>query len=87
MCYYMKKEEDKIFDFIVSNNIATEEEVALVNSVAGYSVENLNAIIYARTSYHDAEQCLTCEPDAFFDIYNDFTSEDEEDDDEDECEA
>ena len=73
----MRSEETKIYDFIVNNNIATENEVNLVTSVSGWSVETLNKIIYARTLYHDAEQCLTCEPDNYTDICGDFTEEED----------
>lgn len=76
--YNYKSEEAKIYDFIVFNEIATEEEISLCASVAGYSVETLNAIIYARTAYHDAPQCLACEPDNFVDVDGDFTEEEEE---------
>jgi len=70
--------ESKIYGFIEDNNIATSEEINLVTSVAGYTVETLNAIIYARTGYHDEEQCLTCEPDNYHDVNGDFSEEEEE---------
>lgn len=83
MMYQTKSEEAKIFDFIVNNEIATEEETQLVTLIAGWNVENLNAIIYARTAYHDAPQCLACEPEGFKDLCGDFTEEDDDDENED----
>lgn len=84
MMYQTKSEESKIFDFIVNNGIATEDETQLVTAVAGWSVETLNAVIYARTGYHDAPQCLACEPENFVDLCKDF-AEDDDDNDESDC--
>lgn len=49
---------ERTWEYLVENEIATEEELQLVTSVAGYSDETLNAIIYARTGYHDLEQLM-----------------------------
>lgn len=76
--YNYKSEEAKIYDFIIYNELANEEEISLCANVAGYSVETLNAIIYARTAYHDAPQCLACEPGNFVDVCGDFTEDEEE---------
>ena len=58
--------ESLLFDFIVENNIATEEEVSLVTNINGYSEESLNDIIHARTEYHDVPQLYACEPDSLY---------------------
>jgi len=58
----MKDEKAKIWDYIVANEIATEEELKLVTCINGYNEETLNDIIYARTGYHDKEQIEECEP-------------------------
>tara|TARA_Y100001963_G_C6653408_1_gene386840 strand:- start:226 stop:441 length:216 start_codon:yes stop_codon:yes gene_type:complete len=55
----------QIYDFIIDNNIATEKEINLVTCINGYNKKSLNNIIYARTGYHDPEQCLDCEPESF----------------------
>lgn len=63
----MKEElENLIFDFIVENEIATEQEITLVTKINGWSVETLNSIIYCRTGYHDAKQCMDCENEIYF---------------------
>ena len=49
---------ERIWDYLIENEIATEEELRLVTDVAGYSDETLEAVIYARTGYHDLEQLL-----------------------------
>ena len=84
MYYSPKSEESKIYDFIINNNIATENEIQLVTNISGWNVETLNAIIYARTAYHDPLQCLESEPENFADVCEDFaeTDDDESDDDE-----
>ena len=76
----MKSEETKIYDFIVNNEIATENEIQLVTNISGWNVETLKAIIFARTAYHDPEQCLISEPENFCDVCNDFCEDEENDD-------
>ena len=51
----------KVWDYIIENQIATEEELKLVTCINGYNEEALNAVIYARTGYHDMEQLKECE--------------------------
>ena len=57
---------NQINDFIIENEIATQDEVDLCGSVAGFSPETMNAIIYARTGYHDIEQLYACERRNFY---------------------
>lgn len=49
---------DEVWDAIIENSIATEDECRLVTSINGYSMRTLNDIIEARTGYHDIEQYL-----------------------------
>lgn len=56
---------EEIWDFLIQNEICTENEALLVTQIAGYSQETLNSIIYARTEYHDVEQLHNCERDNF----------------------
>ena len=49
---------ERIWDYLIENEIVSEEELKLVTDVAGYSVETLEAVIYARTGYHDLEQLM-----------------------------
>lgn len=53
--------KEKIWAYIIENGIATEEELKLVTCINGYNDEALNAVIYARTGYHDVEQLTDCE--------------------------
>ena len=57
----------ELFKRIINDGIATESEINLVTDIAGYSVEILNQIIYARTGYRNIEQYeeseLDVEPD------------------------
>ena len=41
----------KLWDLIVEYGVATEEELQLVTSINGYSLEALIDVIYARTGY------------------------------------
>lgn len=49
---------ERTWNYLVENEIATEEELQLVTSVAGYTDEVMNAIIYARTSYNNLGQLM-----------------------------
>ena len=53
--------KSEVWDYIVNSGIATEEELKLVTCINGYTVESLNAVIYARTAYHSMEQLIECE--------------------------
>ena len=46
----------KIWDYLVENGIATEEELQLITCINGYNEEALNDVIYVRTGYRDIEQ-------------------------------
>ena len=76
--------ESLLYDFIVDNCIATEEEVSLVTNINGWGEEQLNDIIHARTEYHDVPQLYACEPEGYhfdedlLDAYNLLEEEEEE---------
>lgn len=53
--------KESIWDYIIENGIATEEELKLITCINGYNEESLSAVIYARTGYHDVEQLTECE--------------------------
>lgn len=70
-------ELEKIVDYVIENDIATQEEVNLVTGINGYSEETVNDIIFYRTGYQDIEQYLESEDE---DTYNEYyNNEDEED--------
>ena len=54
----MRSIEVMLCDFIVDNNIATEEEVTLVTNINGWSEETMTDIIFARTGLRSYEQCV-----------------------------
>lgn len=63
--------KDELFERIAEDGIATESEIDLVTNIAGYSIETLNQIIYARTGYRDIEQYEESEFDEPDDIDDD----------------
>ena len=75
--------EAMLLDFIVDNNIATENEVRLVSDINGWNEETMTDIIYTRTGLRSYEQCKdegysgTDELDRYY-----FIDEDEEEDEE-----
>ena len=49
--------EAMLWDFIVDNNIATEDEVGLVSDINGLNEDTMTDIIYAKTGLRSYEQC------------------------------
>ena len=52
----MAQELIDTWDYIVDNNIATDEELRLVTSINGMSIDTLNDVLYVRTGYRDIKQ-------------------------------
>lgn len=75
-----KSKEDQVWQFIIDNNIATEDECTLVTKINGYSVEKLNDIIEIRTGYHDVEQLRDCDEPYDYSMLDFFDTTDLEDD-------
>ena len=46
-----------LWDFIVDNNIATDNEVILISDINGFNEETMTDIIYCRTGLRSYEQC------------------------------
>ena len=47
---------NKIYDFLIEWNIATENEIQLVTKINGWNEESFNDIIYVKTGYRDMKQ-------------------------------
>lgn len=54
---YRLSVEQMLHDFVVKNNIATEEEIELVTNISGYTEESMLDIIFCRTGNRTYEQC------------------------------
>ena len=61
-----KSEEQLAQEFILENELTSEEALDLAIAVGGYNMETLNYVIYHFTSYHDIEQLWECEQDNFY---------------------
>lgn len=62
----MQKDENLlIYDFILENELCTENELNMACDVGGFNTETLNYVIYRQTAYHDIEQLWDCEKDSF----------------------
>jgi hypothetical protein len=46
----------EIWDFIIDNEIASEETLQVVTNLNGYSAETLNEVLYVVTGYRSIEQ-------------------------------
>ena len=55
-----------IYDFILENELVTENELDIACDVGGRNKETLNYIIYRQTAYHDIEQLWECERNNFY---------------------
>ena len=55
-----------IYDFILENELCTENELNIACDVGGRNRETLNYIIYRQTGYHDIEQLWSCENENFY---------------------
>jgi hypothetical protein len=49
-------ELNDIYDYLIENEIVNTWELDLVTNVAGFNLETLEAVIYARTGFNDIEQ-------------------------------
>lgn len=47
-----------IWDYLVNNGIATDDELQLITSIDGYNIDTLNDVIYVRTGYRNIETLL-----------------------------
>lgn len=80
--------EAMLWDFIIDNNIATEDEVRLVTGINGWSEDTMTDIIYARTGLRSYEQCVddgysgTDELDSYYCLDEDEEDNEEEEEDE-----
>lgn len=54
----MNKTIEQIWDLLIDYNVATQDELDLVTSINGYSIDTLNSIIYARTAHQNIEQLM-----------------------------
>jgi len=53
--------ENELYDLLINNGIATEEEVQLCCGIMGFNIETLNSILFARTGYRSLWQYLEYE--------------------------
>jgi len=72
---------DQAYEFMLTNEIASEETLDIITSINGYNIDTLNDVLYCQSGYHDFEQLYECEEENF--VWDDFT-EVLQDDDEDE---
>lgn len=46
----------EMWDWLIDNGIATEDELKLITKMNGYNIYVLNDVLYYRTGYHNREQ-------------------------------
>jgi hypothetical protein len=57
----MNEEQNKLWDYLIECQHATEEELCLITSINGTNLESLESVLYSRTGYRSLEQILSCE--------------------------
>ena len=63
---YTFTEENLAYDFILENELVSQEALDLGLACGGNSMDTYNYIIYYSTGYHDIEQLWECEKDSFY---------------------
>ena len=53
--YDSTNDVDNEKNFLIEQEIATEDEISLVTEINGCSIDTLNDILYARTGYRDLD--------------------------------
>lgn len=56
-----EKQYNELWNLIVNNNIATDDELDLIQRINGWRLETLEDVLYVRTGYRDAQQYKECE--------------------------
>jgi len=56
-----ENELNELYDLLVNNEIATEEEIQLCYNIIGLNIDTLNSILFARTGYRNLWQYLEYE--------------------------
>jgi len=54
------EKKTEIWDYLIDNGVATEDELRLVTNINGYNENALNDVIYSKTGYRDLEQLQEC---------------------------
>lgn len=52
----MAQELVSLWDYMVEQGIATDDELRLVTSIDGMNIDTLNSVLYVRTGYRDIKQ-------------------------------
>ena len=53
---YTINSTEKLMNFLIENEVATEDEINLVTDIIGYSAESMLKILYARCALRSLEQ-------------------------------
>lgn len=51
-----EKAYNELWDLIVNNGIATDDELDLIQRINGWRIETLEDVLYVRTGYRDLKQ-------------------------------
>ena len=54
----MDNKMNKLWDYILETELATEDEISLITAINGTNLEAFESILYVRTGYRSLEQIL-----------------------------
>lgn len=73
------------YNFMLTNEIASEETLAVITSINGYNIDTLNDVLYCQSGYHNFEQLYECEEENYsWDDFDEISQDDDEEDDDEE---
>ena len=52
----MNNETIRLWDWLIENETATEDELVLVTSINGTNLDSLESVLFSRTGYRSLEQ-------------------------------
>tara|TARA_R110000803_G_scaffold8577_8_gene27431 strand:+ start:2133 stop:2312 length:180 start_codon:yes stop_codon:yes gene_type:complete len=52
----MEKNQEELWDYMVEMNIATDDELSLVCSINGTTLESMESVLYVKTGYRSLKQ-------------------------------
>ena len=57
----MKNEQNELWDYLITEYVATKDELILICKINGTSLGTLESVLWARVGYRSLEQVLAME--------------------------
>ena len=63
---FLSEKETQAQQFILDNEITTNEGLEMAEYFGGYNIDTYNKVIYSKTGMHSIEQFYNCARDEFY---------------------